>query len=88
VATDAADVGLACGERSKSGCVSAWQVSHLAIILGRVLGRIEDLGYISAAGYVFAARAVAVLAGHACAVAMLEKHLLVRIVGEFLETSS
>ena len=83
VATGAADVGLGVRRtheiRMRAGVTAqAFGVDFFA----RSLGGIEDLGYIAAAGYMFAACAMAVLAGHAIRVPVHECHLGVWIGGE------
>ena len=66
VATDAADVGLGVRRRAKSGCAPAWQLRHFSSTsLVECLGGVEDLGHVTTTRYVLAARAMAVLAGHA-----------------------
>ena len=80
VAAGAADVGLGVRRaheiRVRAGVTAeAFGVDFFA----RSLGGIEDLGYIAAAGHMLAARAMAVLAGHAIRVPVHQGHLGVRI---------
>ena len=85
VATDAADSGLGMISPHEVRVRTGVAAQALFIdFLGRVLARIEDLGHVAATGHVFAARAMAVLAGHTAGVAVHQRHLGVRVRGKFL----
>jgi len=85
VTANAADIGLGMWRAFEVGVRSRVAgLAHGVDFLDRVLGRIENLGHVAAAGHVFAARAVAVLAGHTGVVSGHVDHLLVGVRSKFL----